>query len=29
VSAETLEKAVLAAINASDKGKARARKYFQ
>jgi tripartite-type tricarboxylate transporter receptor subunit TctC len=29
VSAETLEKAVLAAINASDKAKARARKYFQ
>jgi tripartite-type tricarboxylate transporter receptor subunit TctC len=29
VSAETLEKAALAAINASDKAKARARKYFQ
>jgi tripartite-type tricarboxylate transporter receptor subunit TctC len=29
VSAQTLEKAALAAINASDKAKARARKYFQ
>ena len=29
VSAETLEKAALGAINASDKAKARARKYFQ